>query len=70
MNKPQTISAIRKQVRLHAAQSTTFATLDKSSIQIRSVAGVLVMEFDKGERKNMIDMLDKMTDPKIVKTIL
>jgi hypothetical protein len=70
MNKPQTISAIRKQVRLHAAQSTTFVTLDKSSIQIRSVAGVLVMDFDKGERKDMIDLLDKITDTKIIKTIL
>lgn len=70
MNKPQTISAIRKQLRLHAAQSTTFATVDKSSIQIRSVAGVLVMEFEKGERKNLIDMLEKLEDKKIVKTIL
>jgi len=70
MNKPQTISAIRKQLRLHAAQSTTFATLDKSSIHIRSVAGVLVMDFNKGERKNLIDMLDKISDTKIVKTIL
>lgn len=70
MNKPQTISAIRKQLRLHAAQSTTFATLDKSSIQIRSVAGVLVMDFDKGERGNMIEMLEKMKDAKIVKTVL
>lgn len=70
MNKPQTISAIRKQLRLYAAQSTTFATVDKSSIQIRSVAGVLVMEFEKGERKNLIEMLEKLEDKKIVKTIL
>jgi hypothetical protein len=70
MNKPQTISAIRKQLRLHAAQSTTFATLDKSSIHIRSVAGVLVMEFEKGERKNLIELLDQMDDKKIIKTIL
>lgn len=70
MNKPQTISAIRKQLRLHAAQSTTFATLDKSSIHIRSVSGVLVMDFNKEERKNLIDILDKITDTKIVKTIL
>lgn len=70
MNKPQTISAIRKQLRLHVAQSTTFATVDKSSIQIRSVAGVLVMEFEKGERKNLIVLLDQMDDKKIIKTIL
>lgn len=70
MNKPQTISAIRKQLRLHVAQSTTFATLDKSSIQIRSVAGVLVMDFEKAERKNLIEMLKKLEDKKIVKTIL
>jgi hypothetical protein len=70
MAKQQSISAIRKQLRLHAAQSNTFATLNKSSIEIRSVAGVLVMDFAESERKDIADMLQKIEDKKLVKTIV
>jgi hypothetical protein len=70
MAKLQSISAIRKQLRLHSALSNTFATLGKSSIEIRSVTGVLVMDFAASERKDIVDMLNKIEDKKIVKTIL
>lgn len=70
MAKLQSISAIRKQLRLHAAQSNTFATLNKSSIEIRSVAGLLVMDFSPSERKDVADMLKKVEDKKLIKTIL
>lgn len=70
MAKLQSISAIRKQLRLHSAKSNTFATLGKSSIEIRSVAGVLVMDFPTSERKDIADMLNKIEDKKLVKTIV